>query len=261
MKLVEGSCRMRIVYGPVASWRLGISLGIDPICEMKACSFDCIYCQCGRTTRKIVEREVFVDPERLEQELMAYPYVSQVADVATFSGSGEPSLNKRLGRMIEVVRGISRLPVAVLTNSSLMYDRSVRNDLSKADIVVAKLDAPNRRLFHEINDPHPEIDFDSMLEGMMKFRDEFDKVYALQMMFVDQNKPYAKEMREIAEEIKPDEVQINTPSRANKPKLSADELRKVSEVFEGINYISYYESRKVRIKPFDKLETLKRRPE
>jgi len=252
---------MRIVYGPVASWRLGISLGIDPICELKVCSFDCIYCQYGRTTRKIIERKIFVDPKRLEQELVGYPYVSQVADVATFSGSGEPSLNKRLGRMIEVVRSISKLPVAILTNSSLMHDRNVRNELGKADIVVAKLDAPNHRLFQEINDPHPEIDFHSMLEGMIKFRDEFHKVYALQMMFVEQNKLYAKEMREIAEEIKPDEIQINTPSRANKPKLSADELRKVSKVFEGVNYLSYYESRKLRVKPFDKLETLKRRPE
>ena len=252
---------MRAVYGPVASWRLGISLGIDPICELKACSFDCVYCQRGKTTRRIVEREAFVDSESLEQELMGYPYVSQVADVATFSGSGEPTLNKRLGGMIDIVRDISGLPVVVLTNSSLMHDKEVRNDLAKADIVVAKLDAPNHRLFQEIDDPHPEIDFHSMLKGMKRFRDEFHKIYALQMMFVEQNKLFAEEMREIAEEIKPDEVQINTPSRANKPRLGADELRKVSEVFEGVNHLSYYESRRLRVKPFDRFETLKRRPE
>jgi len=251
---------MRAVYGPVASWRLGLSLGVDPICELKVCSFDCIYCQCGKTTRRILERKIFVDSKSLEQELIKYPYVSQVADVATFSGSGEPTLNKRLGRMIDVVRNISKLPVAILTNSSLMHDRDVRDDLAKADIVVAKLDAPNQRLFQEINDPHPEIDFHSMLEGMIKFRDEFHKIYALQMMFVEQNKLYAEEMRKIAEQVKPDEVQINTPSRANKPKLSANELRKVSEVFEGLNHLSYYESKKLRVKPFDRLETLQRRP-
>ena len=251
---------MRAVYGPVASWRLGLSLGVDPICELKVCSFDCIYCQCGKTTRRILERKIFVDSKSLEQELIKYPYVSQVADVATFSGSGEPTLNKRLGRMIDVVRNISKLPVAILTNSSLMHDRDVRDDLAKADIVVAKLDAPNQRLFQEINDPHPEIDFHSMLEGMIKFRDEFHRIYALQMMFVEQNKLYAEEMRKIAEQVKPDEVQINTPSRANKPKLSANELRKVSEVFEGLNHLSYYESKKLRVKPFDRLETLQRRP-
>ena len=100
-----------------------------------------------------------------------------------------------------------------------------------------------------------------MLKGMKRFRDEFHKIYALQMMFAEQNKLYAEEMREIAEEIEPDEVQINTPTRAYKPRLSARELRKVSEVFEGVNHLSYYESRRLRIKPFDKLETLKRRPE
>lgn len=232
---------MRIVYGPVASWRLGISLGIDPICELKVCSFDCIYCQYGETTRKIIERKVFVDPKEVEQELRGYPYVSQVADVATFSGSGEPSLNKQLGRIIDVVRNVTKLPVAILTNSSFMHDRNLRNDLRKADIVVAKLDAPNYRLFQLINDPHPKIDFDSMLEGMIKFRGEFDKKYTLQIMFVEQNRSYAKEMREIAEKIRPDEVQINTPSRANKPRLSPFELKKVSEVFEGMSYISYYD--------------------
>ena len=252
---------MRVVYGPVASWRLGISLGIDPICELKVCSFDCIYCQNGRTSRKTIERKVFVDPKKVEQELKEYAYVSQVADGATFSGLGEPTLNKQLGRMIEVVRNIAKLPVAILTNSSLMHDKNVRNDLRKADIVVAKLDAPNHRLFQKINNPHREIDFDSMLEGMTKFRDEYNSKYALQMMFVEQNKFCAKEMRDIAQVIKPDEVQINTPSRANKPRLSPSELKEVTRVFEGMNYISYYRSSKLRAHPFDKLETLKRRPE
>ena len=169
------------MYGPVSSWRLGISLGIDPICELKVCTFDCIYCQCGKTTRRILERKTFVDPKSLKQELMIYPYISQVADVATFSGSGEPTLNKRLGKMIDVARKITKLPIVVLTNSSLMHDRAVRDDLAKADIVVAKLDASNHRLFQEINNPHPDHDFHSMLEGIIKFRDNFHKTYALQM--------------------------------------------------------------------------------
>ena len=115
--------------------------------------------------RRTIKREVFVGSESLGQGLKGYPYVSQVADVATFSGSGEPTLNKRLGRLIDVVRDISGLPVAVLTNSSLMHDKDVRADLAKADIVVAKLDAPNHHLFQEIDSPHPEINFHSMLKG------------------------------------------------------------------------------------------------
>ncbi|UCG44764.1 MAG: radical SAM protein [Candidatus Bathyarchaeota archaeon] len=252
---------MQAVYGPVASWRLGISLGIDSICEMKVCSFDCIYCQCGRTTRRIAEREAFADPKTLKEELSRYPYISQVANIATFSGSGEPTLNQRLGQLIEVVRDCTELPVAVLTNSSLMDKQEVRKELAQADIVVAKLDAPNERLFQEIDQPHPDINFHFMLDGMKKFRQEFRKTYALQMMFVEQNKRYAEEMRAIAEEIQPNEVQINTPSRANKPKLSPSELGRVSEAFNRMNYISYYDSRKLRVKPFDKRETAQRRPE
>jgi wyosine [tRNA(Phe)-imidazoG37] synthetase (radical SAM superfamily) len=252
---------MKPVYGPVPSWRLGKSLGIDPICEIKICSFDCIYCQLGKTTRKTIERDIFVDTKLIKQELRKLPYASKVYDVVTLSGTGEPELAKNLGEIIEIARDVTKLPVAVLTNSSLMYDGNVRKDLSKADIVVAKLDAPNYDLFKKINNPHPNIDFDSMVEGMIKFRDEFHKKYALQMMFIEQNKLYSKQMREIAEKIRPDEVQIDTPFRPCKvPKLNPDELEKVTESFKDMNVISYYKSKKLKIKPMDESETLKRRP-
>jgi len=85
---------MGVFYRSVAPWRLGISLGIDPICEMKVCSFDFIYCQTGRTTNSVNERDDCVNPRRIKKELAEYPYVSQVVNVATFSGSGEPTLNR-----------------------------------------------------------------------------------------------------------------------------------------------------------------------
>ena len=252
--------KMKTTYGPVRSWRLGRSFGIDPICELKVCSFDCIYCQCGRTTTKTIERKVFVDTELIEQELREYPYLSQAADVATISGLGEPELAKNLGEIIEVAGLVTKLPVAVLTNSSLMHERNVRSELEKADIVCAKLDAPNHRIFGRINHPHPDIDFNSMIDGMIRFRSEFHGKYALQVMFVNENRPYAPEIRKIAEEIQPDEVQINTPSRANKPKLTPTQLEDVTRAFKGMNYVSYYEAKKPPAKPFHKLETLRRRP-
>lgn len=254
---------MATVYGPVSSWRLGGSLGIDPICEVNVCSFDCVYCQLGKTTKKTIERDIFVDPKIIEQELKKLLYASKVYDVATISGTGEPELAKNLGEIIDVVRKVTKLPVTILTNSSLMYEKNVRKDLSKANVVCAKLDAPNDYLFQKINKPHPEINFNSMIEGMIKFRDEFDGKYALQMMFIEENKLHAKEMRELAEKIKPDEIQIDTPFRPCRvPKLSRDELKKVNEVFEGMDYISYYEHPRVRkVKPINQSETLKRRPE
>ena len=196
----------------------------------------------------------------MERALTAYPFVSHVANVATFSGSGEPALNKQLGSLIEVVRKVTNLPVAILTNSSLMSDPGVRRDFQKADIVVAKLDAPNPRLFQQINAPHPQLDFGAMVEGMVKFREEFRKKYALQLMFVKQNKSHAKELRELAEQIRPDEIQINTPTRANKPRLCRKELQAITKAFRGMHYISYYAARKLRVVPFNRLETLKRRP-
>jgi len=252
---------MKPVYGPVPSWRLGRSLGIDPVCEVKVCSFDCVYCQLGRTTKKIIQRKIFVNVAEIEEELSKIPDKSKRFDVVTLSGTGEPELAKNLGEIIEVAGKVTKLPVAILTNSSLMYDRDVRKDLSRADIVTAKLDAPNYDIFKKINNPHPDIDFDSMIEGMIKFRDEFDGKYALQMMFIEQNKSYSKQMRELAEEIRSDEVQIDTPFRPCKvPKLNPSELKKVTEAFKGMNAISYYESTKPKIKPIDESETLKRRP-
>ena len=253
---------MKPVYGPVPSWRLGRSLGIDPVCEVKICSFDCVYCQLGKTTKKIIQRKVFVNVAEIEEELRKIPDKSKRFDVVTLSGTGEPELAKNLGEIIKVARKVTKLPVAILTNSSLMYDKNVRNDLRNADIVVAKLDASNCKLFKKINNPHPDIDFDSMLEGMINFRHEFDGKYALQMMFIKQNKLYAKQMREIAGEIRPDEVQIDTPFRPCKvPKLNPGELKEVTETFKGMNIVSYYESKKPKIKPMDESETLKRRPE
>ena len=106
-----------------------------------------------------------------------------------------------------------------------------------------------------------QIDFEAMVEGMIKFRDEFHKKYALQMMFVKQNQLHAIELREIADQIRPDEIQINTPTRANKPRLSREELKAIAKAFQGTNYLSYCDTRKLRVVPFNKLETLKRRPE
>lgn len=252
---------MKPIYGPVPSWRLGVSLGIDPICEVKVCSFDCVYCQLGRTTKKITKRHVFVDTKIIEQELRQLSVVPNSYDVATLSGTGEPELAQNLRKIIEATKNITKLPVAVLTNSFLMHEKSVRNDLSRADIIVAKLDAPNRTLFKRINNPHPDIDFESMLEGMIKFRGEFDGKYALQMMFIDKNKKYAKKMRTIAEEIQPDEIQLNTPSRScNIRCLSSKEMNKITKVFNGMNYISYYERKKPKVKSIDRLETSIRRP-
>ena len=122
---------MSIVYGPVSSWRLGRSLGVDLTPgDVKTCSFDCIYCQLGWTARPLVERAQFVSLEALSGELEAAHGVG--ADYVTFSGMGEPTLAANLGEAIRVARATLGLPVAVLTNSSLMTRKDVREDLACA---------------------------------------------------------------------------------------------------------------------------------
>ncbi len=236
---------MEIVYGPVSSWRLGKSLGVDPICRRgKICSFDCVYCSLGPTTEKSIERKIFVPTEEVAQALKKA--VKKVeADVVTFSGTGEPTLARNLGELIEVARDISGLPVAVLSNSSLKTRKDVRRDLAKADIVKGKLDVPNEELLRRINRPHERILFRDIVDGLKKFRREFNGEFQLEVMFVPENKDFSEEIAKIVAAIKPDEVQINTPLRPSAVgPLSQDELGEVQKSFEGMSFRSVFESEK-----------------
>ncbi len=178
---------MPIIYGPVPSWRLGRSLGIDLLSTRgKTCSFDCVYCQLGRTIHSLDEPKEFVPVSKLVSELEQVRGVQ--ADYATFSGVGEPTLASNLGQAIEIVKSGLGVPVAVLTNSSLMPREDVRQGLAKADSVVAKLDAPTEELFHTINKPVIDYSLTEVLEGIRRFRLEFGGKLAVQMMFIEANR-------------------------------------------------------------------------
>jgi wyosine [tRNA(Phe)-imidazoG37] synthetase (radical SAM superfamily) len=249
-----------IVYGPVPSWRLGRSLGIDLLPGRgKTCSFDCIYCQLGVTTNPTVERAEFVKIDDLARELAAVKGVS--ADYATFSGTGEPTLASNLGEAIELARAILGLPVAVLTNSALMPREDVRRELSKADVVVAKLDAPDERPFRLINRPAFDVSLRDIVDGIRHFRSQWSGRLALQMMFLRGNRGAARDMARVAKELAPDEVQVNTPLRpcAVAP-LSAKEIAAIRESFAGLNVHTAYEAMRPAVTPLDVSETLHRRP-
>jgi len=252
---------MKTVYGPVPSWRLGRSLGIDVIAREKTCSFDCTYCQIGRTKNKTCKLQEFISIKRLEKDLKEV--IDKVeADYITFSGMGEPTLASNLGEAIDLIRGLSDIPIAILTNSSVFYRKEVRKNLSKLDFIVAKLDVPNEKLLKEINRPVKGITFDRVLDGIKTVRKEFNGKFALQMMFIDKNKDYASELANLAREIEPDEVQIDTPTRPCPIKpLSPEELKKVKSEFKGLNAISVYEAKRPKVKVLDKTEYSIRRPE
>ncbi|MGB3057677.1 MAG: radical SAM protein, partial [Candidatus Omnitrophota bacterium] len=204
--------RYKYIYGPVPSWRLGRSLGVDPIsAEVKICSFDCVYCQLGKTKMLTGRRKNFVPVSKIVQEIRSLPTVK--IDYITFSGAGEPTLAKNLGEMIKTVKSIRKEPVAVLTNSSLMHRKDVRKDLSHADLVVAKLDASSEKTFKEINRPLKGITLQKVIDGIKKFSAGYAGKLALQIMFIKENEKFAGEIAQLAKKIDADEIQLNTPLR------------------------------------------------
>jgi len=228
--------------------------------KSKVCSFDCIYCQLGDTLHPVTRRKEFVSLDDLTQELASAQDIS--VDYATFSGMGEPTLASNLGQAIELVRSTLRVPVAVLTNSSLMPREDMRQELARADVVVAKLDAPTESLYRQVNRPKVRYNLSQILEAVKLFRDEFQGKLALQMMFVAANKDSAAGMAQLAREISPDEVQINTPLRpcAIKP-LSPEEIAIIKQAFSGLDgVITVYEASYPEVTPINPEETVRRRP-
>jgi wyosine [tRNA(Phe)-imidazoG37] synthetase (radical SAM superfamily) len=226
----------------------------------KTCNFDCIYCQLGKLVHPLTERREFVKVSELATELKKVKTIS--ADYATFSGMGEPTLASNLGEAINLVKAALKIPVAVLTNSSLMVMENVRRDLGLADVVVAKLDAPNQKLFQQINRPFKRQELDEIIHAIKLFRKQYQGKLALQMMFVGENKGHVMKMRKIAEELDVDEAQINTPLRpcAVQP-LSPEEVAAIRRAFSGLKrVVTVYDAVRPEATPFNQEETLLRRP-
>ncbi|MFH0731967.1 MAG: radical SAM protein [Candidatus Omnitrophota bacterium] len=251
---------MKYIYGPVYSWRLGASLGIDPISgKTKVCTYDCVYCQIGRKPPYSGNRKIFVPTDKIIGELKKLPKIK--IDYITFSGSGEPTLAKNLGDIIKAIRKIRKEKIAVLTNSSLINRKSVQKDLLLADFVAVKLDAPREDLFKKINSPDEKIKFAATVKAIKQFKRKFKGKLTLQIMFVKENKEFAKDIAEIARQIKPDQIQINTPTRpcAVMP-LNKDEIAGIKKHFKGLNVSCVYESKRKKVEPLSGKATLKRRP-
>lgn len=249
----------KYIYGPVASWRLGDSLGVDLISrEDKVCTFDCVYCQIGSTRVRDDKREVFVPTKLVLSEINALPDLK--IDYVTFSGRGEPTLARNLGEVIREIKKIRQEKIAVITNSSLMGRKDVRGDLALADLVMAKLDACCEAPFLRINKAAEGVTFDKTLEGIKEFKSGYKGRLALQVMFIEGNKKCAGEIAKLAKEIDPEEVQINTPLRpCGVEPLSIEDINKIKAHFKGMNVISVYDAKKRKAKSINKEDTLRRR--
>lgn len=199
------------VYGPVRSWRVGSSLGVDMLLQTSICSFNCIYCQLGDIQQKTIERAIYVPTEQVEKDFKNSRW--QEADIVTFSGSGEPTLALNLGEVIHFVKEYAEKPVMVLTNGTTLTDSAVIRDLQEADIVAVKLDAATEAGLKMVNRPVPGVTLEGIVAGAKKLRAGYAGKMALQCMFMPANLKEADILADLINEIRPDEVQLNTPKR------------------------------------------------
>jgi len=205
---------MKHVFGPVPSRRLGRALGVDVV-PFKRCTYDCVYCQLGATTRESPDREDWAPPEEILREVreVAERHGSE-ADWLSVTGRGEPTLYRSLGLLIRQAKAVTGLPVAVLTNGSLLGRESVRRDLAAADLVLPSLDAADAETFERMNRPSGQLDIETIIEGMVRFRESYRGLLWVEVMLVggvnDREEPLLA-IRNALDRIRPDRVHLNTP--------------------------------------------------
>lgn len=208
---------MKYIYGPISSRRLGFSLGVS-IVRHKTCDFDCVYCQLGETTLKTQARLAYIDKEEILSELKLWLKENPQTQLEyiTLSGSGEPCLHINLGDIIREIKTITTIPVAVITNSSLLINPVVRQSMLSADLVVPSLDAASQDVFKRIDRPLEGIRVEDIINALILFRQEFKGRIWLEVMLVagiNDDLRHIKRLKEAVTMINPDKIQLNTPVR------------------------------------------------
>ena len=226
--------KRKYLYGPVPSRRLGLSLGID-IVPFKVCTLNCVYCQLGKTARTTIERKEYIPIESVLAELKQAIAEGLKANYITIAGSGEPTLNSRLGELVDGIKRLTNIPVAILTNGTLLYREDVRADCSKADVVMPSLDAGDEKTFLRINRPNSFISIVKLISGLCSFRKEFAGKIWLEVFIVKETNAGDEQIDGIKEAIKrinPDKVHLNTAVRPtadpNIARLSPEELQEIA---------------------------------
>jgi len=264
----------KYLFGPVPSRRLGMSLGVDLV-PRKICSLDCVYCEVGKTTKLTLERKEYILYDKVTDELTHYFENNPDPDYITFSGSGEPTLNSRIGDVLNFIKqNKPKIPIAVLTNGTLLFKPEVREEIKNADVVLPSLDAATNLIFHKINRPVPEFDIKRYIQGLIDFRKEFKGKIWLEIFILPEynfEETELKKLKQKIAEINPDSIQLNTLDRpgtvANLHSASRKELEKIVSLwnFENVEIISSAAQRKnIRSYRSDTetaiFETISRRP-
>jgi len=231
---------MKYIYGPIKSRRLGLSLGLSLTLD-KVCSLDCIYCQWGSVGRTVLERKEYVKAEEIILELKSWmqnnPQKTQALKFVTLSGLGEPTLNTCIGDLIDQVKKITSLKVALITNSTLLADPAVRQGILKADLIVPSLDAVDPQIFRQIDRPHVGIKLNEIIDGLVALRKEFRGQIWLEVMLIagmNDDLGQIEELQKAIWRINPDKIQLNSPVRSTAEKnvlpVEKAKLEKIREI-------------------------------
>ncbi len=205
------------LFGPILSRRLGMSLGVDLV-PAKVCNLDCVYCECGRTTTKTVATDNYIDPDVIIEELDTLfknnpPHI----DIVTFTGSGEPTLNRGLGKVVEFLKeNYPQYNIGILTNSGLLNNEDIRKELYRFDYVLPSIDAMFQDSFIKVNNPAEEHHCDDIIEGLRTFAKEYDGTLWIEMFILPGVNDTPEELaafKEFFEDIKPTRIQINSMDR------------------------------------------------
>jgi wyosine [tRNA(Phe)-imidazoG37] synthetase (radical SAM superfamily) len=259
---------MSCIFGPVPSRRLGRSLGVDLV-PFKTCTYNCIYCQLGPTSCKTIERREYIPLAEVITQLK--DSLHKKPDYITLSGSGEPTLYLRLGELIENIKQISDIPLAVLTNGSLLWLGQVRRELSLADLVIPTLAAGDKAVFEYINRPHAEISFDKMVQGEIDFRRGYKGQIWLEVFLingVNTGEPEIGRIIDYTRQIAPDRVQLNTVTRPPTekyahpvpPQLLKDIARRFDVPVDVVEYTPHPAMAEGPARREDIMQLLSRRP-
>jgi len=264
----------KYLFGPVPSRRLGMSLGIDLI-PSKVCSLNCVYCECGKTTNLTIERKEYVSYNKVTNELEHYFKNNPAPDYVTFSGSGEPTLNLKIGDIIKFLKSnYPYIPIAILTNGTLFDQKEVRTELLNADLVLPSLDAASELSFKKINRPFHTLNINKYIQGLIDFRKEYSGKIWLEVLILpgyNDNKKDLKLLKDAFVKIKPDRIQLNSLDRPGilntLRSATRNELQQIADFFglDNVEIIASAPKRK-EIKSYRKdtetaiLETIFRRP-
>ncbi|MCL5408756.1 MAG: radical SAM protein [Candidatus Omnitrophica bacterium] len=251
--------KFKYIYGPVSSWRLGSSLGIDLLSgEKKICSFNCIYCQLGKKIMHCIDRKNYIPAKKVLEELKKLPNVD--IDYYTFSGRGEPTLAVNTGKIAKWIKENKNGKTALLTNSSTILDRKIWKDIQNIDFIAFKIDAYSEDVFKKINRPIKGIKIENIRNALLEFRKIFKGKFTVQIMVLKENLKEMEDIKNFCKILKPDEIQLNTPLRPSGVQpVSKKTMEKVKKIFKGLPVSSVYDINKKKVEPISTKDTMKRR--